>query len=412
MVFKDVLATFRMAGKLDAKTLQKNIVVLLTISLILFISAFLCLAGYRQDVVDKRKRDYEAFLKMQEQQRIWQEQQMQAYMLQQQQIQQQYEQQQQQQPQVLILPEPITEACQPPPQPPPNGGPGGGAAGALSIITTPPSQAEADSAKDAGDTHATPPPTPSAEATLSPTATQRPGTAHKSKDPFHVDSAMTVRPKTPGGKHRPKSPPARQQIDPAAINKAGSPKIKPEEAQLIQMSLPAWARTKSFSDLFFGELGRRHDWFSIAMTYSALHSRPFRVAIITTSALVLMFVNAILYALTFPSDSCVGVATKHDCLSKTYDYDSRKSMCQWYTKEQQCVSVEPSSNNFVATVLIAVISNMVALPLNQIVALIFDRLVLPPIMSRTLRMEKRMERQRRQAELKAIKVRRCTSYMS
>lgn len=46
--------------------------------------------------------------------------------------------------------------------------------------------------------------------------------------------------------------------------------------------------------------------------------------------------------------------------------------------------MQPDSNNYVYTVLIAVISNMVALPVNQIIAVIFDRLIQPPMMSRQL----------------------------
>lgn len=65
---------------------------------------------------------------------------------------------------------------------------------------------------------------------------------------------------------------------------------------------------------------------------SDTQSRPFRVAIITTATLVLMFVNAILYILSFPEGQCSTFKTKHDCLSKTYSYDSAKSMCEWYTK--------------------------------------------------------------------------------
>lgn len=43
-------------------------------------------------------------------------------------------------------------------------------------------------------------------------------------------------------------------------------------------------------------MGRRHDWLSIVMVYSRRHSRPYRIALITTVTLDLMFFNALLYS--------------------------------------------------------------------------------------------------------------------
>lgn len=34
---------------------------------------------------------------------------------------------------------------------------------------------------------------------------------------------------------------------------------------MLQWSLPSWAKARSFVDLAFTELSKRHDWFSIAM---------------------------------------------------------------------------------------------------------------------------------------------------
>jgi hypothetical protein len=68
-----------------------------------------------------------------------------------------------------------------------------------------------------------------------------------------------------------------------------------QEKQVIKSSLPGFAVVGDYWQLLVREMGRRHDWFSVVMVYSRRYSRPYRVALITTATLALMFFNALLY---------------------------------------------------------------------------------------------------------------------
>lgn len=170
--------------------------------------------------------------------------------------------------------------------------------------------------------------------------------------------------------------------------------------ELVNKSLPDWARAKNIYDLVTREMAKRHDYFSVVFVYSKIYSRPFRVAIICTTTLLLMFTNAVLYVLAYPTDTCSSFANdKHGCLSQTYSYNSGKSMCRFIkSSPSQCVFIEPDGNSYMMTVIIAVVSNMIVLPLNQLIALIFDKLVLPPLKTSHLVIAERREQEKLQKQ--------------
>jgi hypothetical protein len=123
------------------------------------------------------------------------------------------------------------------------------------------------------------------------------------------------------------------------------------------------------------EMRHRHDWFSIVFTYSRSYSRPFRVTIILTTLMALTFNAALLYSLTNPTGNCDVHKTKAACLSETYSYDSSKTYCRWVPDRQQCLYVQADENNYFAMVLIAVVSSMLTLPVNQLIGIIMHKLV-------------------------------------
>jgi hypothetical protein len=92
--------------------------------------------------------------------------------------------------------------------------------------------------------------------------------------------------------------------------------------------------------------------------------------------------------------NCGAYTTKQTCLEQTYTYDSSRSMCRWEEdkRSQACVYIEADSDNYVATIILAVVSNMVTLPINMLITYIFDRYVMPPVMSRELYQAKIEER--------------------
>jgi hypothetical protein len=76
-------------------------------------------------------------------------------------------------------------------------------------------------------------------------------------------------------------------VDPRTLH----PSFHNKEARMLEKSLPEWATAKNFWDLMVIEMGKRHDWFSIAVVYSSVYPRPFRIALIFTATMILMYVN-------------------------------------------------------------------------------------------------------------------------
>jgi hypothetical protein len=69
-------------------------------------------------------------------------------------------------------------------------------------------------------------------------------------------------------------------------------------------------------------------------------------------------------------------------------------MCRWVedSRSQSCEYIQADENNYVATIILAVVSNMVTLPVNMIITYVFDCLVMPPVMSRELYLAKQEEK--------------------
>jgi hypothetical protein len=80
-------------------------------------------------------------------------------------------------------------------------------------------------------------------------------------------------------------------------------------------------------------------------------------------------------------------------------YDSSRTFCSWSSLQQQCTYIEPEETNYVAMVIITVVTTMVAMPVNQVIAVLFANYILPPVMTRQLMVEKHLERERRRQEI-------------
>lgn len=168
----------------------------------------------------------------------------------------------------------------------------------------------------------------------------------------------------------------------------------------FQKTLPNFARFTSYWYLTFWELGRRHSWFSIVMVYSRKMSRAVRVAIISTSILTTMFLNAVLYDLGFPdSTPCASYETKIGCESEPSMYYADKNNCVWNSEAQKCAFNQPS-NDFFTVILISIATTIVSAPLMVITKKVFDMILIPPTRgSRPIRRAtKREEKQRKRSQ--------------
>jgi len=201
---------------------------------------------------------------------------------------------------------------------------------------------------------------------------------------------------------------AREKADAMVIAKRREAKVFEEEKKkMLAITVPRFVRAKNLWEMMLTEMSERHDWFSIVFVYSAVYSRPFRIALIVSATMVLMFLNAVLYYLSYPQGKCEEATRKRQCLEQTYWYNRTKSMCRWSSHEQTCYYVEPESANYVLTVVIAVMSNIISLPFNSLLATILNNLILPPVMSRALIQQKDYERKQKKLAARQAKVMRA-----
>jgi len=124
------------------------------------------------------------------------------------------------------------------------------------------------------------------------------------------------------------------------------------------------------------EMGNRHDWFSIAMVYSRVYSRAYRVAIITTTTFSLMFANALFYSISYPDSICTPY--QHNltgCLNQKSRIN-KQPVCQWDPTTSECSYVPPDTS-FAFQIALAIVSSIFTLPINMVIKLIFERMVLP-----------------------------------
>jgi hypothetical protein len=143
-----------------------------------------------------------------------------------------------------------------------------------------------------------------------------------------------------------------------------------------------------------------------------VYSRAYRTALIITTTLTLMFINALLYDKAYPSMGCEDIEDEVLCLSTPSPLSQGSGACIFdpiagkkrvppsngncsllstcllvcdHTKNGYdlflagtCRSAE-REGNFYSQIVIAVVSAIFSTPLNLLLKLIFERSILPPI---------------------------------
>lgn len=137
--------------------------------------------------------------------------------------------------------------------------------------------------------------------------------------------------------------------------------------------------------------------------YSAVYSRAYRIALIITMTLTLMFTNALLYDVAYPNQGCEMIQDEFDCLNKYSPMNPGRGACVYnldtgtgreysspnlaiffinrsdaYHTTGTCSSADLEAN-FYSQIVIAVVSTLFTGPLNLLLKLIFERAILPPI---------------------------------
>jgi len=87
------------------------------------------------------------------------------------------------------------------------------------------------------------------------------------------------------------------ELDTPENDKNHNPCVSPQEKRIIHQTMPDFAMSDdTWWARFFHEVGRRHQWLSVALVYHRYYPRVIRVTIITSAVFLVMFANALLYS--------------------------------------------------------------------------------------------------------------------
>jgi hypothetical protein len=102
------------------------------------------------------------------------------------------------------------------------------------------------------------------------------------------------------------------------------------DLDLVDSSLPTALTSKPFIERFLQESKQNHKWAGVVYHFSPHFSRMLRVLSLGTNMLVMLFMNAVTYAVTNPDDgSCVLMTTIETCLEQKSTLARGESMCYW-----------------------------------------------------------------------------------
>ena len=174
----------------------------------------------------------------------------------------------------------------------------------------------------------------------------------------------------------------------ARVTETGTLKSDEEEeldvATIVEQALPQTFGSLSFSARFIVELKRFHRWLGIIFHYNPELPRAYRVAVLSTHVITVLFLQAMTYELTHTDDgSCKMFTSQQQCLEKASAYNSQQSKCLWNIdveyNQSPCVFREANSSMF-PILYIATICCIISTPIN----LMCDWIVMKVLLARTL----------------------------
>ena len=139
-------------------------------------------------------------------------------------------------------------------------------------------------------------------------------------------------------------------------------KMKFSSKDIIEGSLPNVLREMPITEKLARELKVYHRWFGVAFFYSPHFSRSMRILSLMTSAILMLFANAVTYNLAYPDDgSCEQYTSLAACLKEPSSMSSG-SKCYWDNTKQTCSFREPA-DDLQQVVFVAIIAAIVSTPL-------------------------------------------------
>jgi hypothetical protein len=153
------------------------------------------------------------------------------------------------------------------------------------------------------------------------------------------------------------------------------------EMEIVDSTLPAIVMVKNLSSKILYEQHKHHKWINIWQRTKAYYSRTLRLLSNLTNISIMLFIDALLYVLTFPEDdSCGEYTTEDDCLVEESSYRAGETKCAWVdtTEGTECVFVAPEST-ITVIVFIFIIASLCSVPLVKTQETLIQRVLSLPV---------------------------------
>ncbi|GMH77769.1 hypothetical protein TrLO_g15644, partial [Triparma laevis f. longispina] len=128
------------------------------------------------------------------------------------------------------------------------------------------------------------------------------------------------------------------------------------------------------------QIASRHKYLSVFFKFSSSKTRPQRIALLVSSFLTVLFIEAILFRYSYPDPppGCAFLDDMESCeLPKNY-WNTTANRCLWTVETQSCSFIQPTLT-FVNTVILSILAVFVSVPVVTILALIFNNMIFPHV---------------------------------
>ena len=154
-------------------------------------------------------------------------------------------------------------------------------------------------------------------------------------------------------------------------------KSKEELAALLDEPLPSSLGLQDISQRVLAEQTQNHKWASIVLSYDENFPRVYRVLMIVTDVIIILFVDALTFNLTNPDDgSCDDYRTRATCLEPVSDFNTGEEKCHWV--DYEC-SFNAPEKSFKTLLFVMFFVAIISIPLVKTSEYIIEKVLAVPV---------------------------------
>jgi hypothetical protein len=148
---------------------------------------------------------------------------------------------------------------------------------------------------------------------------------------------------------------------------------------------------RKFKMLMSLEMAHRYDWLSVMVVRSGSFNRGHKVVMAAIVSLAVMSLPALLYEVLLPKGRCTTHQSKRACLGEIPFLPLSRG-CVWLPPRQQCIPPELLQDDYLVMTVVAIITSLVSIPINQFLTSFLASWLFAPVRSRALSQILRMRR--------------------